>query len=140
MNLLSEDIKITEAISPTNGAAGTTDIEGATLDMQGYDGVLVYVATGTITSGAVTGFVLQSDDNDGFTSATAKSGGSITVADTDDDTFFILDWLNPPERYVRLHVDRATQNAVIEHATYIQYGARSKPTTTGADDIVKVVG
>ena len=36
--MLAQKNKITQAIAPAAGVAGTTDINGATLDMSGFEG------------------------------------------------------------------------------------------------------
>ncbi|WP_428305506.1 hypothetical protein [Lacipirellula sp.] len=134
--LLSQ-VKVTQAITPTAGVAGQTDIEGATLDMAGFEGVLVEVTLGVITAGAVTGVVMQQSNASDMSGAETLAGPSITVADDDDGKVLALDLFRPTKRYVRVHVDRATQNAVIAGATYKQYGARSVPINS-ASSTVKV--
>jgi len=56
-----EDNKISIAIAPADGVAGTADINGAIIDMNGYDGVIAVVTFGTITSSAVTSIKMQQD-------------------------------------------------------------------------------
>ena len=128
----SKQIKITQAITPTDGAAGTADINGTTLDMQGFEGVLVEVVFGTITSGAVTSIKMQQDTASNMGTAADLTGTAQTVADDDDDQIFYIDLYKPLERYVRLVVDRGTQNAVVAGATYLQYGAHEQPVSHGA--------
>lgn len=124
---LIEDIKITRAILPSEGVAAATDLNGAILDMAGYDGVMAVVTFGEITSGAATSIKMQQDTAAAMGGAQDLAGTKQTVADTDDDKTFYIDLINPAERYVRLVVNRATQNAVVS-ALYIQYRARSLPT------------
>lgn len=127
---LSENCKFTQAITTANGAAGTSYIAGATLDMQGYDGVLVLVPFGPIVSGAGTSIMMKGDTVSTMASEVDIAGTSQTVADDADNTTFYIDMKRPPtHRYVRLYVYRATQNATVGSATYIQYGARTRPTT-----------
>lgn len=129
---LSKQIKITQAITPTDGAAGTADINGTILDMQGFEGVLVEVVFGTITSGAVTSIKMQQDTASGMGTAADLTGTAQTVADDDDEQIFYIDLYKPVERYVRVVVDRGTQNAVVASATYFQYGAHDQPVSHGA--------
>ena len=130
---LIEDVKISSAVTPTAGAAGTDDINGTTLDMSGFEGVLVVVRMGTITSGAVTSIKMQQDTDSAMGTAADLTGTSQTIADTDDEKTYYIDLHNPEERYVRLVVDRGTQNAVVSSAHYIQYGAKAKPTSQGSN-------
>lgn len=130
---LSKESKILQAITPTNGAAGTTDIEGVTLDMQGFEGVLMLVTMGAITANAVTSIKAQQGAASNLSDAADLAGTAQTIADTDDDKVFYIDLFRPQERYVRLYVDRGTANAVVASAEYIQYGARKEPTTHGSN-------
>jgi len=128
---LSKNVKISTAITPTAGVAGTSDINGSILDMEGFDGVLVIVRFGEITGSAVTSIKMQQDTAVGGGTMADLADTAQTVADTDDDKTFYIDLYRPLERYVRVVVDRATQNAVVASAEYIQYGARLAPTTHG---------
>lgn len=135
MNISKND-KISVAITPTNGAAGTTDIEGVTLDMQGFEGVLMLVTFGAITGSAVTSIKAQQDTDSAMGTAADLLGTAQTIADDDDDQTFYIDVFRPTERYVRLVVERGTQNAVVASALYIQYGeasARKAPVTHGTN-------
>lgn len=129
---LGSNTKITQAITPTAGAAGTTDINGATLDMQGFEGVLMMVTFGAITASAVTSIKAQQGAQSDLSDAADLAGTGQTVADSDDEDIFVIDLYRPAERYVRVVVDRGTQNAVVSSATYIQYGAANAPTSHGS--------
>lgn len=131
--MLSEIVKISSAVTPTAGAAGTTDIEGTTLDMSGFEGVLMIVRMGAITGSAVTSIKAQQGALSNMTDAADLEGTSQTIADDDDDQTFYIDMYRPTERYVRLYVDRGTQNAVVASAEYIQYGPRKAVTTHGSN-------
>ena len=126
---LSKKAKLTPAITPDNGVAGTTDINGATLDMKGFEGVLIEVVFGVITAAAVTSIKAQQGAASDLSDAADLAGTGQTIADTDDNKTFYIDINRPEERYVRLVVDRGTQNAVVASATYFQYGARKEPVT-----------
>lgn len=133
MRKLIGDIKITNAILPSEGVAGTADINGAIIDMSGFDGVLATVVMGVITSGAVTSIKMQQDTAAAMGGAADLEGTAQTIADDADDKTFYIELINPKERYVRLVVDRGTQNAVVSSATYIQFGAKAKPTSQGSN-------
>lgn len=133
MRKLIEDVKITNAIAPADGVAGVSDINGAILDMSGFDGVLAIITFGAITSGAVTSIKMQQDTAAAMGGASDLAGTAQTIADDNDEKTFYIDLSNPGERYVRLVVDRATQNAVVASAIYVQYGAKSRATTQGSN-------
>ena len=84
----SKVMKISTAITPTAGAAGTTDINGTELDMAGWEGVLVIVRFGSITTGAVTSIKMQQDTATGMAAAADLEGTGQTIADSDDDKTF----------------------------------------------------
>lgn len=124
---LSQRVKITEAITSTAGAAAATDINGAILDMTGFESVLIVVVFGPIVGTAVTGIRAQRDtDAAGGTMADIE-GTAVAVADDDDEKTFYLDVIRPGEQYVRVVVDRATANATVRAAFYIQYDAHEHP-------------
>lgn len=132
MERLTERVKGSDAITAANGAAGTTDILGATLDMAGFDAVRMCVNFGVITSGAVTSIKAQQGDASDLSDAADLENTGQTVADTDDGKTFYIDIDYPRKRYVRLYVDRGTQNAVVSYAWYEQYRSGSPVTTQGA--------
>lgn len=133
MGALSRRTKISQAVTVTNGAAATTDINGVTLDMAGFMGVMIMVTMGAIVSGAVTSIKAQQGAASDLSDAADLEGSAQVIADTDDEKTFYIDIYRPAERYVRLVVDRGTQNATVASATYIQYGSRKPPTTHGSN-------
>jgi hypothetical protein len=124
---MSKNCKISQGITVTAGAAGTSAINGATLDMAGWEGVLIIVTFGAIVTGAATSIKAQQGQASGMGDAADLLGSSQTIADTDDDKTFYIDIKSPRERYVRAVVSRATQNATVGSITYIQYGGRTAP-------------
>lgn len=128
---LSKDVKISIAVTPTAGAAGTSAIEGATLDMAGFESVLMIVPFGAIVSGAVTSIKAQHGDAAASEGDIAESAQ--TIADDDDNKTFYIDLAKVTKRYVRLYISRATQNATVGGATYIQYNPKKLPVTHGSD-------
>lgn len=132
MENLSQNVKISQAVTVTAGAAGTADINGATLDMSGYAGVLMVVTFGAIVTNAATSIKAQQSPLAAMTDAADLAGTAQVVADDADEKTFYIDLDRPRERYVRLVVDRATQNATVASATYYQYGPQQAPVTHGA--------
>lgn len=117
-------------------AAGTTDIDSGSIDMQDFENVIFLIQFGAITSGAVTSVKAQQSSDDGSSDSFADlEGTGQTVADTDDDKLFGIEIIRPRERYVKAIVDRATQNAVVESIIAIQYNARKLPTTHDATTV-----
>ena len=132
---LSKDAKVTQAVTVTNGAAGVTAISGVTLDMQGYDGVLMLVTMGAIVSTAVTSIKAQQGAASDLSDAADLLGSSQTIADDDDEKTFYIDLYKPTDRYVRLSVARATANATVASAEYIQYKGSKLPVPSHGSNI-----
>ena len=130
---LSRHVKMTRVSNAV--AAGTTDINGAVIDMQNFEGCLFQVLFGAITSGAVTSIKAQQGDQSDLSDATDLATTGVAVADDDDNQIFWLDIYRPTKRYIRLVVDRATQDAVIDGIVAMQYGGRVAPTTHDASTI-----
>jgi len=128
---ISKDFTVEQAITPTNGAAGTTTINGATCDMDGYDAVLMVVTMGAILATAVTSIKAQ-ESSDGTTWADLE-GTAQTIADTDDDKTFYIDLERPAKRYARLVVLRGTANATVAEALYFKRASRARPVSQGAN-------
>lgn len=126
------DVKKVQAVTITAGAAGTTDINGTTLDMANFEEVLVVVQFGAIVSGAVTSIKWQEGDASDLTDAADVAGTAQTVADTDDDKVFFINIIKPRSRYGRVVVDRGTQNATCSAMYYLK-GARTVPVTDGTN-------
>jgi hypothetical protein len=130
MQLLSDDVKVVQAITITAGAAGLTAINGTVIDTAGYDGVLFVVQFGAIVALAVTSIKAQQDVVVGMGAAADLAGTNQVVADTDDDKIFYIDIKRPLEQFVRLVVSRATANATLAAMAYL-YRSRSRPVAHG---------
>jgi len=130
---ISKNVKISGAIAPAAGVAAQTDIEGTILDMQGFEGVLMVIRFGTITTSAVTVIKARQGAANNLSDAADLLGSGQDIADDDDEKIFYIDLFKPTERYVQLYVVRGTQDAIVAEARYIQYRARKKPTTQGTN-------
>jgi hypothetical protein len=129
MEQLSKNTLPVLVITPTAGAAGTTDIESTIVDTAGYGGVQFVIQLGAITSGAVTSAYVQQNTANSTSGMATLAGTTATIADDDDGQYVVIDVARPAERYVRLVVDRGTQNAVVASAEYIQYEPIASPVT-----------
>lgn len=128
---LGKNVKITSAL---DHAEGTADRNGATLDMQGYDGVLMISHFGDIAGGAVCSVKAQQDTDSGMGTAADLEGTGITVAADDDNQIFIIDLYRPLERYVRLVVDNDAANNTEQTALYVQYSGSKMPIDNNVTD------
>ena len=131
---LSGDIKITQAL-PFLAASASADRNGAILDMQGYEGVLMLVQMADIAAGATISIKAQQDTDPAGGTMADLAGTGIAVADDDDDQIFWLD-IKPTERYVRVVVDKDAANNTNECAIYFQYGPSARPVDNNVADLV----
>lgn len=111
-------------------AAGTTDVEGDTIDMQGYDAVRCIALLGTLTTTHVTKLIAKggalANGSDGVAISGAESG---VAADGDSNHLLILDVIRPQQRYITFVLDRGTANAVLDGMIVELYKARETPVT-----------
>lgn len=132
---LSKDVKVTRLSNAVG--AGTSDVNGGSVDMQNWESVMFIAHLGALTGGQVTRMKAQQSSDDASSDAFADLAGTQTDAMADDDGNQIinLDIVKPRERYVRPVLVRGTQNAVIDAITAIQYGPLKKPTTHDATTV-----
>lgn len=135
---LYEEVKISQAITAAAGASGTGTVNGATLDMQGFDAVMAVIHFGAIApSGDVT-IKMQQDTDSAMGSAQDLEGTGQTVGAGLDNNTFVIDLQRPRERYVRIVAARHSSNAAtIGSAHYYQYNARNLPVTQGGSVTVE---
>lgn len=129
-------IRLTVDGTNFQAAAGTSDLTSGAVDMQGFESARFLYCLGTITSGAVTSIKAQQCDTTGGSYADLL-GTSVTVADTDDNKVVSLEIVQPLERFLKVVIDRGTQNAVVESLVVILSGSKELPI---ADDSTTVVG
>ena len=132
---LGKDVLFTTALDLASAASA--DRNGAVIDMQGFEGVLMCIKFGDIAGGAVTSIKAQQDTALAFNvDAQDLLGTGQTVADSDDNQIFIIDLVKPLERFVRMVVDKDTSNNTQEMAWYIQYAPGKRPQSNNVTDLV----
>jgi hypothetical protein len=133
---IAEVVKILKVESTT--AAGTTVIETDVVDTADYQGVAFLFSADGITTGAVTSVKVQQGAAANLSDAADLVGTNIPIADDDDNQTFLIDVLRPQERYVRVVVSRATQNAAIGTIYALLYGPARSPVTNAVADTLTV--
>lgn len=115
-------------------AAGQTEIDSSSIDLAGYEGALILVHFGAITTGSVVTIHLE----DGATSSptTDVLGSSQVVADTNDSDVALIDLYAPLKRYARVVITRTGQDAVLNGIVAIRYGARVEAPTNDSASVV----
>lgn len=123
--------------------AGTTNINGSVIDMQGFECLLVIVSLGALTATQNTKLKLQSgtlangSDMSDVANSGVPAGATTFVPDADSNKFIVGDYVRcaiPPNRYVRPVVVRGVANAVINAVYSIQYNVSRAPVQTAFRD------
>ena len=116
MHNLTPAVSTRRVINAT--AAGTSDINGADIDMTGYEGARCVVALGALTGTQVTLLKAEEADDNGSGAAgsyTAITGAATAAAaDADSNKLLVLEVFRPKKKWLRFVVDRGTANAVVD--------------------------
>lgn len=135
-NHLSDDV-VTEIVADP-AALGTTDVDGAILDMAGYDAVRFLAPITDVLNTSVVTLKLQQGDASDLSDATTSEETATKTSAADDDLngkLLVLDVIKPGpgKRYVRAKVTRATANAATGPIIAERYRSRVVPVTQHAD-------
>lgn len=135
--ILSSNVKVTQ-VSPA-AAVGTSTINGTTLDMSGFDGVMFVLLAGAITDGAP-GVQAASGSAANGSDKQTLLGALASLTNAQSNQIAILDLYRPLDRYVTPEIVRGgSTGAVIGGLVAIQYCAGFKPTTQDAATIASTV-
>lgn len=97
---MADSVLIAQDIAPANLTSNTN---GATLDMQGWDGIMWEFNIGVMASGVTLDAYVQNSANSNFSGPTNITNAALTqVANTSNANLAILDVWRPNLRYVRL--------------------------------------
>jgi hypothetical protein len=117
---------------PTNSrTAGTSNINGPSTDLFGFNCAVLMIEMGAIAATAVTKIKVQ-DSDDGSTWADLADA-EITVAADDDNDVFMLELTHPLERYVRAVVERGTANATVAAGRWFLGHSYAEPVSQPSD-------
>lgn len=124
---LSNCVAIKSVLATTT--AGTSDVTGAEVDMQGYEGVVFIAKFGTAASNNT--LHAEQDTVTGMGSAADLAGTSVGVGSSDEIVW--LDIYRPRERFVRAIAERGT-SSTLDWGVALLYGPHKGPvdnTTAG---------
>lgn len=130
---------ITKVTRVSAGAAdGTGDVNGSTLDMSGWRGVMFIAEMGDVDDTCVLLLSCDQDDASGMgTHAALEGTTTFTAGATDaDDKVMTLEQLYPNKRYVRPVLGRTVANAIVDSIIAIQFGPTTKPTTHDTTTVI----
>lgn len=133
---LTDSVLVSQDIAPANLAANAN---GATLDMQGWDGVSYQFNLGVMASGVTFDAYVQNSANSNFSGPTNIANAALTqVANTGNANLYVIDVYRPNLRYVR--VSTIPGAGVFTSVTATRYKrAGTLPPTQSAAAITKVV-
>lgn len=119
------------------GSAGTT-VDGAAIDMQGYDGVVIFCAIATANAG---NYVKAQQGDASNLSDADDLAGTKTIVDSNGD-IAILDIAKPQKRYIRGNVVRGGANTATGEMYYWRYNGDKMPVVndiTNEQNLVKLL-
>ena len=114
---------ILENVKAVTSAAGSTVLESSVIDMDGYEGILLFTRFGTAAADNLISAKMSSAND----SATMGAIEGSAVAPGASDEVQWLDIYRPRKRYLQLVATRATSSKLGEMYAF-KYGARKLPT------------
>jgi hypothetical protein len=120
MRQLSSGVLVKAALAVTT--AGTSEIDGSTIDTAGYEGVMFIAKFGTAAANNT--LQAQQDSASDMSTAADLEGSSVGVGASDEIVW--LDIYRPRERYVRVQAERGT-STTLEWGVALLYGAKNQP-------------
>lgn len=131
---LVTDVKFLDVLDYASANSDRT----AEVDVSGYNGVCFIVKFAVIAAGATTAIKLSDHDVTG-TGQVVNDTFTTAVANDDDNQVFLVDYKNPPKRFVTLTIDKDGSNATAEVALAILYnGDGPLPITNAAASEITV--
>jgi len=132
-------MSITTEIVPVSVSGA---VNGAGVDMNGWDGVLFLVHVGAMGTAATLDAKVQTHEDSSFSTGTADVvGAALTqiLAATGGGKVYAIDVWRPGEQFVRIVVTQATA-AVLASATATRYRRTGRiPATQTLTELVKVL-
>lgn len=119
---LTESCKLTKVAD--HSTAATTDVTSASVDMEGWDGVVFFTSYGTAAANNLI-HIEQSSDDGSVDTFTDVAGSEVNASGASDEDQFV-DILRPQERYLRCIGVRGT-SSTLESIWALQYKGRKVP-------------
>ena len=125
---ISKETKVVRVMNAQ--AAGTSALQSASVDMQGFDAVQFVALAGAVAAaedGAIS--ISQSDDDTTFATL---AGTGMDVDAADGNKMFVSDIERPTGRYLRCEISRGTCQVAVDGVIAILYKGRTKPADVDA--------
>lgn len=109
MKDMKNNVSPVNSISPQALTDGTVDGTGA--DLQGYEGAVAVIITGTITDGTHTVQIQESTDDSTYTAVADADlqGSEPAIVAANDDTIFYIGYIGS-KRYLRVSITTASSS------------------------------
>lgn len=133
MQLGSEGMKLTLAVA--GAASAGTAVNGAALDMAGFDGVLIFGTIATVNAG---NYLKAQQDTVVGLGTVADLAGSKIVPGT-NGMIAMLDLNRPTKEFVRGVFIRAGANTITGDMYYLQYKSSNPPTVNTVATLVQAL-
>jgi hypothetical protein len=126
-----------QSISP---ASYSSVVNGAEVDMQGWDGCLFLLNIGLIAATGVLNALVQSDAATGMGSPTTVAGSEIAaLGASDDDILVVVDVHGEiPERFLRMAVTPSVAASLLGVVAIRYRGRRAPAVNAGLEERVDV--
>ena len=105
-------------------AAGSSGVDGSSVDLANFDGVLFIACLGALSAGQVTKLQADWSDDNSIFNPFSTDAVTAAAADGDSNKLLILDVFQPGHRYVRPRIQRMTANAAIDGIIAVMYRAK----------------
>ncbi len=125
--MLSNELKLRKVAA--GAVTGTTEVLSSAIDMQGYEGVIIFATIATANAGNY----LKAKQDVATGGAYADLAGSKVVAAADAEVV-ALDIYRPTERFVKGSIIRAGITSVTGDMYALQYGARTRAVANSVAD------
>lgn len=132
----------TERSLLTLGAAAattaTTTVDGAAIDMSGFDGVVIFCTIGTANAGNF--LKAQGGQQSNLSDAADLAGTKVTIDSNAD--LAILDVAKPKEQFIRGNIVRAGATTITGEMYYLRYNGSSQAVVNdilNTQNLVKVI-
>lgn len=128
---LSNGVKITKVAAASS--AGTSAVNGNTVDMTGFEGVLFFTTIGTANSGNI--FKAQIGEDPTGSDAADLEGSAVVAEENGQVVWIDIYRPDPSQKYVRPAVVRGSSTTVGDIYA-LQYEARKEVIENNIEDVI----
>ena len=109
--------------------AGTASVNCATVDMSGYDTIVVIFTAAAIAAGSTADVRWEGGEESDASDFSDMTGTKVSYADDADDSLVYCELYQPTTRYVRAVLTKDGSNSVAGSAIYLRAKSKIGPVT-----------